>query len=160
MARSKRSEWQQWLTWPSHPQPVLASLLFQDLSLYFQMSPNQVAISWGRIELPWWLRWWRIYLQCGRLGFHPWIGKVPWRRKRQPAPGFLPRESHGQRSLVDYSPWACKESDTTQGLALDLDRRQMAHPQTEAPFSSRSWGGMSARRKKGSQSSSLFTASI
>ena len=61
---------------------------------------------------------------------------------------------------MDYSPRACKESDTTQGLALDLDRRQMAHPQTEAPFSSRSWGGMSARRKKGSQSSSLFTASI
>ena len=29
-------------------------------------------------------------------------------------PGFLPGESHGQRSLVDYSPWGCKESDTTE----------------------------------------------
>ena len=31
----------------------------------------------------------------------------------QPTPGFLPGESHGQRSLVDYSPWGHKESDTT-----------------------------------------------
>ena len=29
----------------------------------------------------------------------------PWRRKWQPTPVFLPRESHGQRSLADYSPW-------------------------------------------------------
>ena len=33
------------------------------------------------------------------------IGKIPWRRAGQPTPVFLPGESHGQRSLVDYSPW-------------------------------------------------------
>ena len=27
---------------------------------------------------------------------------------------YLPRESHGQRNLVGYSPWSCKESDTTE----------------------------------------------
>ena len=32
----------------------------------------------------------------------------------QPAPVFLPGESHGQRSLVGYSPWGCKESDTIE----------------------------------------------
>ena len=32
----------------------------------------------------------------------------PWRRKWQPTPVFLPRESHGQRSLAGYSPWGCK----------------------------------------------------
>ena len=33
------------------------------------------------------------------------VGKIPWRRKGQPNPVFLPGESHGQRSLVGYSPW-------------------------------------------------------
>ena len=38
----------------------------------------------------------------------------PWRREWQPAPVFLPEGSHGQRSLVGYSPWGRKESDTTE----------------------------------------------
>ena len=38
----------------------------------------------------------------------------PWRRARQPTPVFLPGESHGQRSLVGYSPWGHKESDMTE----------------------------------------------
>ena len=47
-------------------------------------------------------------------GFDPWVGKFPWRRKWQPTPVFLPGESHGWRSLVGYSPWGLKESDTTE----------------------------------------------
>ena len=35
-----------------------------------------------------------------RHEFDPWMGKLPWRRKWQPTPVFLPRESHGQRSLA------------------------------------------------------------
>ena len=31
-----------------------------------------------------------------------------------PTPVFLPGESHGQKSLVGYSPWSCKELDTTE----------------------------------------------
>ena len=42
--------------------------------------------------------------QRRRHRFDPWIGKIPWRRKWQPTPVFLPGESHGQRSLVGYSP--------------------------------------------------------
>ena len=49
-----------------------------------------------------------IYLQCRILRFNPWFGKIPWRREWQPTPVFLPRKSHGQRSLVGYSPWNCK----------------------------------------------------
>ena len=46
---------------------------------------------------------------CKRHGFDPWVGKIPWRRKWQPTPVFLPRKSHGQRSLEDYnSPWGHK----------------------------------------------------
>ena len=40
----------------------------------------------------------------------------PWRRKWQPTPVFLPRESHGQRSLAGYSPWGHKELDMTKWL--------------------------------------------
>ena len=47
----------------------------------------------------------------------PGLGKIPWRKKRQPIPVFLPGESHGQRSLVGYSPWGRKESDTTVRLS-------------------------------------------
>ena len=46
--------------------------------------------------------------------FDPWVRKIPWRRKGQPTPVFLPGESHGQRSLVGYSPWGPKESDMTE----------------------------------------------
>ena len=67
-----------------------------------------------------WLRWWRIGLQCGRPGFDPWVKKIPWRRAWQPTAVFLPGESHGQRSLVGYSPWDCIELDTTERLTLSL----------------------------------------
>ena len=41
---------------------------------------------------------------AGRRESDPWVGKFPWRKAWQPTPVFLPRESHGQRSLVGYSP--------------------------------------------------------
>ena len=50
--------------------------------------------------LPLWLSWWRICLQCGRLGFYPWIGKIPSRKGQLPTPVFLPGEFHGL-----YGPW-------------------------------------------------------
>ena len=53
-------------------------------------------------------------LQCGRPGFDPWVGKIPWRRKWQLTPVFLPGKSHGLRSLVGYSLWGRNESDTTE----------------------------------------------
>ena len=51
--------------------------------------------------------------QCRGCGFDAWAGKIPWKRKRQPTPLFLPGKSHGQRSLVGYTPRAHQESDTT-----------------------------------------------
>ena len=64
----------------------------------------------------------KIRLQCRKLWFNSWAGKIPWRRACQPTPVFLPGESHGQRSLADYSPWGCGESDTTEQLTLSLSR--------------------------------------
>ena len=43
-----------------------------------------------------------------RYGFNPWVRKTPWRRKWQLTPVFLPGKSHGQKSLVGYSPWGCR----------------------------------------------------
>ena len=48
-----------------------------------------------------------------------WVPSLPWEdhlegRVWQSTPVFLPGESHGQRSLAGYSPWGCKESDTTE----------------------------------------------
>ena len=54
----------------------------------------------------------------GRPGFDPWVGKTPWRRVRQPTPVFLPGESHGQRSLVGYSPWDHKEGAWVKWLNM------------------------------------------
>ena len=48
-----------------------------------------------------------------RLGFHPWVGKIPWSRKWHPTPEILPGRSRGQRSLGSYSPWGHKESSKT-----------------------------------------------
>ena len=48
------------------------------------------------------------------LGFHPRMGKTPWSRIWQPTPVSLPRKYIGQRSLVGYSPWSCKEWDTAE----------------------------------------------
>ena len=47
-------------------------------------------------------------------GFHPWVGKILWRRGWLPTPVFLPGECHGQRSLASYGPWGPKESDMTE----------------------------------------------
>ena len=53
---------------------------------------------------PWWLRWWRICLECRRPGFDPWVRKIPWRRKWLPTLVFLPGEFHGQRSQAPMVP--------------------------------------------------------
>ena len=80
---------------------------------------NLVCILKAHVYLGW-FSWWlrqRICQQCGRPGFIPWVGKIPWRREWQPIPLFWPGEFHGQRL---YSPWGCKEQDTAEQLTLSL----------------------------------------
>ena len=50
-----------------------------------------------------------ICLHCRWPRFDPWVRKIPWRRKWQSTPVFLPGKFHGWRCLVGYSPWGCKE---------------------------------------------------
>ena len=56
--------------------------------------------------------------QYRRLGFYPWVGKIPWSRKWQCIPVFLPKEFHGQRSLAGCHQWGCKKLDMTKQLSM------------------------------------------
>ena len=67
--------------------------------------------------LPRWLRGKESTCQCRghkRHTLDPWVGKIPWSRKWQPTPVFLPRESRRQGSLANYSPWGHKDLGTTE----------------------------------------------
>ena len=83
---------------------------FVFLTFYF-------VLGYSQLGFPWWLSskesaYDAEDAECPR--FDPWIGKIPWRRAWQSTPVLLPGESHRQRSLAGYSPWACEESDTTE----------------------------------------------
>ena len=107
--------------WSLAPLPFLASLiarLIKNLPAV-QETPVQflgregypLQYSWASL----WLSWQRIQQQGGRLGFNPWVGKIPWTRERLPTPVFWPGEFCGL-----YTPWGCKELDTTEWLSLSL----------------------------------------
>ena len=57
-----------------------------------------------------------------RISFmYVWVGKIPWSRKCQPTPVFMPEKFHGQRGLAGYSPWdykSHKESNMTEQLTM------------------------------------------
>ena len=57
-----------------------------------------------------------INARDSRHEFNPGVRKIPWSRKGQPTPEFLPGKFHGQRSLVGYSPKGHKELDMTEPL--------------------------------------------
>ena len=59
----------------------------------------------------------------GDSGFYPWVGKIPWRRKWQPTPAFMPGKFYGQRSLVGYNPRGCKQSDMSEQLISNVQLR-------------------------------------
>ena len=73
--------------------------------------------SWGASRVLPWYRTRPPVQGSEETPIHPWVGKTPWRRKRQPAPVFSPGESHGQRSLAGYSPGGHQEWDTTGHLS-------------------------------------------
>ena len=67
-----------------------------------------------------------------RCLFSPSAGKIPWRRKWQPNPVFSPDKSHGQRSLVGYSPQGREELDTTEWLSARARAHAQTHTHTRA----------------------------
>ena len=81
------------------------------------MAPHSSTLAW---KIPWTEEPGRLQsmgsLRVGhdeRLDFH-FFTFMHWRRKWQPTPVFLPRESQGLGSLVGCRLWGCRESDTTE----------------------------------------------
>ena len=74
------------------------------------------APSPGSGLLGWWFSSPESVCQCWRCRFHPWVRKIPWRRKWQSTPVFLSGKSHGQKSLAGYNPGGPQGSDRTQLL--------------------------------------------
>ena len=83
-----------------------------------------MTLKWNTLKwvsgLPRWLSGKESAYQCRRhrrWDLDSWVGKIPWKRKWQPIPVFLPEKSHGQRSLEGYSPWSNKQLDATYQLS-------------------------------------------
>ena len=76
-------------------------------------TPGYFPVIIHYMGLPRWLSGKESACQCR---VRSCMGKSSWRRKWQPTAVFLPGKSHGQRSLVGYSPWSYKESDTSERL--------------------------------------------
>ena len=100
----------------------------------YQKAPENLK---GEATFISWFWWWlysimgfpdgsvgkETHLHCRRLkgcGIDPCVRTIPWRRACQPTRVFLAGESHGQRSLVGYSPKGLKELDKTERLTLSL----------------------------------------
>ena len=101
----------------THLQPPL-TFSGQLCKLYTNL--HHFGCQHGPTGLPWWLSGKESAFQCRRCRFDPWVSKIPWRRKWQPALVFLPGKSHGQEEPRAYSPWESKESDRTERLTLSI----------------------------------------
>ena len=107
----------------SSPSPFLSTV-------FKLLMPAHEAQSYQTPEPPWgipiWLRGKELACQCRRFkrcGFNPWVGKIPWGRKWQPTPVFLPGKSQGQRSLAATvhgvaKSWTQLSHQTTSDLFL------------------------------------------
>ena len=114
------------------PDPVKRSSLFPVGLLYFSFQPH--AIAFGGPWVPWGAslvaQTVRICPQHGRPGFDTWVGKIPWRKARQPTPVFLPGESPwpeepgglqstgSQRVGHDWVPWEPQETESNKPKCL------------------------------------------
>ena len=86
---------------------------------------NTHAMSAMMFSVPFTFKWASLVAQMIKNPLAMWETRVPslgwedlWRRDWLPTPIFLPREYHGQRTLVGYSQWGHKQSDTTERLSL------------------------------------------
>ena len=77
---------------------------------------------------------WRVSLHCRRPGFDPWAWKIPWRRKWQSTPVFLPGKSHGQRGLAGYSLWGCRVGHDLATKPPTNTTESVIHVYTSNPF--------------------------
>ena len=110
-----RGAWQRGREWRDLAKVSFPHFLIKNTDSFLHLRKHHIYFAW--ISRVWDFRGGSdgksICLQCRRPRFNLWVRKIPWRRKWQPIPVFLPGESHGWRSLGGYSPWGLKESDIT-----------------------------------------------
>ena len=143
-------------------------LVKQTFLFYFAFQSKEIPIHFNHtnpgiqiiLGLPWWLVGKESAcnvgdcLQYRRRGFDPWVRKIPWKRKWQPTPVFLPGESHRQRNLAGYTVHGgCKELDT---MAPHSSTLAWKIPWTEEPGRLQSMGSQRVRHDWAT-SLSLFT---
>ena len=104
------------INWEEMEMKEGASLVVQGLRFHLQCRKCGFAVQGTKRLSRWHSGKESACWRCKRGGFHPCIRKIPWRRKLQSIPVFVPRKFHGQRSLVGYSPWGLEELDTTEWL--------------------------------------------
>ena len=95
-------------------------ILFYFVLYYFKLRKSQFRLSQ-------WLSNEEYICQSRRRGFYSWVWKIPWRRKWQPIPAFLPREFHGQENLACCSPWVPVRHN------LATEQQQMCVCQSQSP---------------------------
>ena len=78
------------------------------LTLFYTHTHTYIHKHTHKYVLSWWLNGKEPVCQCRRCRFDPWIRNIPWRRKWQPTPVFLPGKPHEQRNLAGYSPRVTK----------------------------------------------------
>ena len=93
----------------------------------------------ARVGLSRWRSGKKSTCQRRRCGWDPWVEKIPWRKKWQSTPVFLPGKSHGQRSLVGYSPWDQKDLDTIERAHTRMLAHTHAHRARVTPSSLFVW---------------------
>ena len=127
---------------------VLANITnFNTLSSWTQLARDGYVIQAGQFKSflrdfskwSWQKRWLAQMVKNPPAMQETWVWslvrKIPWRRKRLPAPVFLPGEFHRQRNLAGYSPWGHTESDTTERLILwhTSIKYLLVHPLSNPP---------------------------
>ena len=133
---SREDPWRKmWL-----PTPIFLSGEFNGQRSLTDYSPwgyqESDTTEWLSLYFPWWYSGKEFTHQCRRLRFSPWIGKIPWRRKWQPTPVFLPGKFHGQRSLEGYSPRGHKRVGhnlVTEQPYMRARSRAHTHTHTHTP---------------------------
>ena len=86
------------------------------------------------IELPWWLSWQSIHLECRSLRFDPWVQKTSWRKTWQPTPVFLPGEIPLTDKPGGLQFMGFQELDMTQQLSTIILIESLSVCRTEKKF--------------------------
>ena len=94
----------------------------------WESQQDTFGLNLNCVRLPWWLGGEESTASAEEVGLIPGSGRSLGGGHGQPTPVFLPAESHGQRSLLGYSPWGCRVGHDWRDLAWTLCHRLHMNP--------------------------------